>query len=46
MHASKCTDYGYSQEEVKDQRLERIWFGSGADTKLKALTEATTLAAK
>jgi len=32
------------QEEQSDQRLERIWFGSGADTKLWALTKATELA--
>lgn len=35
-----------AQEEVEDQRLERIWFGAGADTKVKALTEATALAAQ
>ncbi len=32
------------QEEQSDQRLERIWFGSGADTKLKALIKASELA--
>ena len=31
------------QEEVPDQRLERIWFGSGADVKLKALQKAEIL---
>ena len=31
------------QEEVPDQRLERIWFGSGADVKLKALQKAHEL---
>ena len=25
------------QEELQDQRLERTWFGGGADNKLKAL---------
>jgi phage/plasmid-like protein (TIGR03299 family) len=40
-------DYMQPQrEELPDQRLERTWFGSGADIKLKALTEATALAAK
>jgi phage/plasmid-like protein (TIGR03299 family) len=28
------------QEEQPDQRLERTWFGGGADTKLKALAKA------
>ena len=32
------------QEEHSDQRLERIWYGSGADTKLKALIKASELA--
>jgi len=32
------------QEEQPDQRLERVWFGSGADTKLKALIKASELA--
>ena len=32
------------QEEQSDQRLDRIWFGSGADTKLRALIQATELA--
>jgi phage/plasmid-like protein (TIGR03299 family) len=32
------------QEERPDQRLERIWFGGGADTKLKALDKASELA--
>lgn len=31
-------------DELPDQRLERTWFGAGADTKLKALTAATQLA--
>lgn len=34
------------QEETPDQRLERTWYGSGADIKLNALLEATTLAAR
>ncbi len=33
------------QEEQPDQRLERTWFGGGADTKLKALVKASELAA-
>ncbi|WP_041584703.1 DUF932 domain-containing protein [Syntrophus aciditrophicus] len=32
------------QEELPDQRLDRIWFGSGADIKMKALFKATELA--
>ena len=32
------------QEEQPDQRLERTWFGGGADTKLKALSKAAELA--
>lgn len=34
------------QEELPDQRLERTWFGGGADNKLKALEKAKALAAK
>jgi phage/plasmid-like protein (TIGR03299 family) len=34
------------QEELPDQRLERTWFGGGADVKLKALEMAKKLAAK
>jgi phage/plasmid-like protein (TIGR03299 family) len=33
------------QEEVQDQRLERTWFGWGADIKVKALSKAKELAA-
>ena len=33
------------QEEKPDQRLERTWFGSGAESKLMALAEAKKLAA-
>ena len=32
-----------AQEEGPDQRLERAWFGSGADIKLKALQRAQEL---
>jgi phage/plasmid-like protein (TIGR03299 family) len=32
------------QEEQPDQRLERTWFGGGADTKLKALAKAEEFA--
>ena len=31
------------KDEQPDQRLERIWFGSGADLKLKALDKAIDL---
>lgn len=38
-------DYKQSQqEEQQDQRLERTWFGGGADIKLKALAKAEYLA--
>lgn len=33
------------QEEQQDQRLERTWFGGGADIKLKALAKAKELSA-
>lgn len=33
------------QEEQEDQRLERAWFGSGAEIKLRALSKAQELAA-
>lgn len=31
--------------ELPEQRLDRAWFGGGADIKLKALEKATELAA-
>jgi phage/plasmid-like protein (TIGR03299 family) len=34
------------QKEQPDQRLERVWFGGGAEIKLRALVEAEELAAK
>jgi phage/plasmid-like protein (TIGR03299 family) len=34
-----------NHEELDDQRLERAWFGKGADVKLKAFEKATELAA-
>jgi phage/plasmid-like protein (TIGR03299 family) len=33
------------QDELQDQRLERTWFGSGAEIKLKALSKAKELSA-
>ena len=33
------------QDEQPDQRLQRVWFGGGADVKLKALEKAKELAA-
>jgi len=33
------------QQEEPDHRLERTWFGDGADTKLKALVKASEMAA-
>ena len=39
-------DYQQLQnEELPQQRLDRAWFGSGADIKLKALDKAIDLAA-
>jgi phage/plasmid-like protein (TIGR03299 family) len=43
---TRFEDYKQPQhEEQPDQRLERTWFGGGADTKLKALEKAKELAA-
>jgi hypothetical protein len=33
------------QEELQDQRLERTWFGGGAEIKVKALSKANVLSA-
>jgi len=33
------------QEEMHEQRLERTWFGRGADIKLRALDKAQELSA-
>jgi hypothetical protein len=44
---SKCVQYswmGLPIEEQPDQRLERTWFGGGADTKVKALVKAAEFA--
>ena len=42
---TRFEDYKHpQQEEQPDQRLERTWFGGGADTKLKALIKASELA--
>ena len=44
---TRFEDYRRSQqEEQPDQRLERTWFGAGADTKLRALVKATELASQ
>ncbi len=32
------------EDEIQDRRLGRIWFGSGADVKLRALQKASTFA--
>lgn len=34
------------QEELQEQRLERTWFGGGADIKLRALGKAKELSAR
>jgi hypothetical protein len=42
---TRFEDYKKVQpEELPDQSVERAWFGSGADTKLRALDKATELA--
>ncbi len=42
---TRFEDYRQPQsEEQPDQQLERIWYGAGADTKLKALEKAIELA--
>lgn len=42
---TRFEDYKQPQhDEQPDQRLERTWFGGGADTKLRALVKATELA--
>lgn len=44
---TRFEDYKEPQrEELPDQRLERTWFGSGAEIKLKALEAAKVLAAQ
>jgi len=44
---TRFEDYKRPQQaEHADQRLERIWFGSGADIKLKALDKAQELATR
>jgi transposase InsO family protein len=41
---TRFEDYKQPQQnELPDQRLERTWFGGGADIKLKALEKATQL---
>jgi phage/plasmid-like protein (TIGR03299 family) len=43
---TRFEDYKHpKQEELQDQRLERTWFGGGADVKLKALEKAKELSA-
>ena len=43
---TRFEDYKQPQrDELQDQRLERTWFGSGAEIKLKALSKAKELSA-
>jgi phage/plasmid-like protein (TIGR03299 family) len=37
-------DYRPAREAVPDRRLDRVWFGAGADLKLRALQQAEALA--
>ncbi|WP_295577653.1 hypothetical protein [uncultured Lamprocystis sp.] len=38
-------DYREARDDTRAKRLDRAWFGSGADLKVKALTEALRFAA-
>jgi phage/plasmid-like protein (TIGR03299 family) len=38
-------DYRKARDDTPSKRLDRVWFGSGSDLKVKALTEALRLAA-
>jgi phage/plasmid-like protein (TIGR03299 family) len=41
---TRFEDYRQARDETPAKRLERVWFGSGADLKVKALNEALRLA--
>jgi len=43
---TRFEDYRVVEDEVSDSRLNRMWFGSGADLKLMALQAARELAAR
>jgi hypothetical protein len=40
---TKYEDYRQTNEASADRRLNRVWFGSGAELKLKALQQADAL---
>ena len=42
---TRFEDYRTVKSESNANRLNRVWFGAGADLKMRALTEATLLAA-
>jgi len=42
---TRFEDYRQQRDEAPDHRLDRVWFGKGADLKVKALNEALRLAA-
>ena len=41
---TRFEDYREVKNESQSNRLNRVWFGAGADLKIRALTEATLLA--
>ena len=42
---TRFEDYRQARDETPSKRLERVWFGRGADLKVNALNEALRLAA-
>jgi phage/plasmid-like protein (TIGR03299 family) len=43
---TRFEDYRSVKEETSDARLDRVWFGAGADLKLRALQRAAELGAR
>lgn len=41
---TRFEDYRKARDETAERRLDRVWFGRGADLKVKALNEAVRLA--
>lgn len=41
---TRCEDYRRSREATPDARLQRVWFGHGADLKVRALNTALRIA--
>lgn len=40
---TRYEDYRHANEAGRDRRLNRVWFGQGADMKLRALQQADAL---